>query len=86
MLSIGGFAAVLLGCMLGPREIGPGWLYGALAVAGFAVLIGGLVIGYRFLVCPHCGGPLYDSIRLPSELPTYCPHCGKKLEETHETV
>ena len=61
-----GVAAAVIGCVLG--------------IAGFAVLLAGFVIGYRFLVCPHCGEPLYDSVRLPDHIPSYCPSCGAKLE------
>ena len=55
-------------------------LWGVLAVGGFGVLLAGLAIGYRFTVCPHCGAPLYDFPRMPSEIPAYCPSCGKKID------
>ena len=54
-------------------------LAGVLVLAGVAALLGGWVLGLRFVVCPHCGAPLYDFPRLPSTIPGYCPHCGKKL-------
>lgn len=77
-LIYGGFACTLLGCGVGYWD-GPRMLAGVLAVAGFAALLGGWALGLRFVVCPHCGRPLYDFPRLPSQIPSYCPHCGKKL-------
>lgn len=78
-LVYGGFAAALAGCALGGAGLAR-ILAGVLAVAGFAALLAGAVLEYRFLVCPHCGEPLYDFPRLPSEIPAHCPHCGKKLD------
>lgn len=74
-----GVAAAVIGCVLGTAGV-PRLLAGILVIAGFAVLLAGFVIGYRFLVCPHCGVPLYDSVRLPDHIPSYCPSCGAKLE------
>ena len=73
-----GFAAAVIGCVLGAAGA-PRILAVIVVIAGFAVLLAGLAIGYRFTVCPHCGEPLYDFPRLPSEIPAYCPRCGKKL-------
>ena len=75
-LIYGGFA--LLSCGIGYWD-GPRMLAGVLAVAGVAALVGGWALGLRFVVCPHCGEPLYDFPRLPSQIPGCCPHCGKKL-------
>ena len=77
-LSCGGFACALLGCGVGYWD-GPRMLAGVLVVVGFAALLGGWALGLRFVVCPHCGRPLYDFPRMPSQIPSYCPHCGKKL-------
>ena len=74
-----GVAPAMFGCVLGTAGV-PRLLAGILVIAGFAVLLAGFVIGYRFLVCPHCGEPLYDSVRLPDHIPSYCPSCGAKLE------
>ena len=46
-------------------------------LVGFAALLGGWALGLWFVVCPHCGEPLYDFPRLPSAIPDYCPHCGQ---------
>ena len=67
-----------LGCGVGYWD-GPRMLAGVLVVAGVAALVGGWALGLRFVVCPHCGRPLYDFPRMPSQIPSYCPHCGKKL-------
>ena len=77
-LIYGGFGCALLGCGVGYWD-GPRMLAGVLVVAGVAALVGGWALGLRFVVCPHCGEPLYDFPRLPSQIPSYCPHCGKKL-------
>ena len=76
---IAGTAVAVVSILLWGEGILP-VLFGMLAVAGVAVAVAGTAIGYRFTVCPHCGEPLYDFPRMPSELPDYCPHCGKKLE------
>ena len=47
---------------------------------GVAVTVAGFLIGSRFMVCPHCGGPLHNLPRLSTHIPSYCPSCGAKLE------
>lgn len=78
-MTIAGAAAAVICVLIWGEGILPA-LFGVLAVVGGAVAVVGTVIGYRFTVCPHCGEPLYDFPRMPSEIPTYCPHCGKKLD------
>ena len=61
------------------RALGvPGAEYAALA--GYALLLGGWALGVRYVVCPHCGKPLYVFLRLPGRLPGSCPHCGAEIE------
>lgn len=77
-LIYGGFGCALLGC--GVRLLGQAPDAGGDAGGGgVAALVGGWALGLRFVVCPHCGRPLYDFPRMPSQIPSYCPHCGKKL-------
>ena len=78
-MTIAGAAATVICVLIWGEGILPA-LFGVLAVVGGAVAVVGTVIGYRFTVCPHCGEPLYDFPRMPSEIPAYCPHCGKKLD------
>ena len=78
--AMGGTAGAVIGCGLGSLALVSRALWGVLAVGGFGVLLAGLAIGYRFTVCPHCGAPLYDFPRMPSEIPAYCPSCGKKID------
>ena len=80
LLTIGGLAVVLVGCALGEWELG-GRLALALAIGGILAMACGFVVGYRYIICPRCGEPLYDFPRLPSKIPTYCPHCGAYIEE-----
>ena len=80
LLTIGGLAVVLVGCALGEWELG-GWFALVLAIGGILAMACGFVVGYRYIICPHCGEPLYDFPRLPSKIPTYCPHCGAYIEE-----
>ena len=76
---IAGTAVAVISILLWGEGILP-VLFGVLAVAGAAIIVAGCVIGYRFTVCPHCGAPLYDFPRMPSEIPAYCPSCGKKID------
>ena len=78
-LTIAGFAAAIVSILLWGEGILP-VLFGVLAVAGVAISVAGSVIGYRFMVCPYCGEPLYDFPRLPTHIPGHCPGCGAKLD------
>ena len=69
-----GFTGCGLGC-LGFPEAGAD----ILVMAGFIVLAAGWTLGMQLLVCPHCGKPLYEFPRLPSDISSHCPHCGEKL-------
>lgn len=74
----GGFAGALLGCLAGWLDVcGP--LAVGLLLAGTAAFFGGAALAYRYVICPHCGEPLYAWPRLPDTIPNYCPHCGEKL-------
>ena len=75
---VAGTAAAVVGILLWGEGVLP-LLFGLLTAAGIAVAVAGCVIGYRFIVCPHCGDPLYDWPRLPTHIPGYCPNCGEKL-------
>ena len=75
---VAGTAAAVVSMLLWGEGVLP-LLFGLLTAAGIAVAVAGCVIGYRFIVCPHCGGPLYDWPRLPTHIPSYCPNCGEKL-------
>ena len=53
----------------------------ALCILAIILLIAGLVLGYGYLRCPHCGACLCLNGRVPTRLPLYCPQCGKPLDE-----
>lgn len=76
---IAGTAVAVVSILLWGEGILP-VLFGVLAVAGVAIIVAGCVIGNRFIVCPHCSGPLYVGPRLPTHIPQYCPNCGTKIE------
>ena len=80
LLTLAGFGAAMVGCILGKSELG-GPLALILAIGGIFVMGCGFAVGYGHIVCPHCGQPLYDFPRLPSKIPNYCPHCGNYIEE-----
>ena len=77
-LFYGGFPCALVGCGIGYWELSR-ILAGVLVIGGFAAMLGGWALGLRFVVCPHCGKPLYEFPRLPSDISSHCPHCGEKL-------
>lgn len=72
-----GIAGALLGYAMQVLGV-PG--AGRFALAGYALLLGGWALGVRYVVCPHCGKPLYGFLRLPGDLPGRCPHCGERIE------
>lgn len=74
-----GLSCVLVGCGIGYWDLSR-ILAGGLVMGGFAAMLGGWALGLRFVVCPHCGEPLYEFPRLPSDIPEHCPHCGEKLD------
>lgn len=76
---IAGTAVAVVSILLWGEGILP-VLFGLLAVIGVAVTVAGFLIGSRFMVCPHCGGPLHNLPRLSTHIPSYCPSCGAKLE------
>ena len=85
---MGGGLAALLGLGIGYIG-GPKALTAVLLIGGVAVIIAGSVLGYRYVLCPHCGAPLYDDggirVFMPSEIPDFCPHCGKRLTSKEGT-
>ena len=76
----GGMIAVLIACAIGGRGLNQ-TLAVVLLVAGVLTFAVGAAVGYRFVLCPHCGEPLYEHLRLPSCIPDYCPHCGQRIEK-----
>lgn len=74
-----GIAAALLGFAMRALGAFPP-AAAAVAFTGYALLLGGWALGVRYVVCPHCGKPLYVFLRLPGRLPGSCPHCGAEIE------
>lgn len=50
--------------------------YGLL-IGGVLCIIGGLLLGFLRIKCPHCNCSLMDFRIDP---PDKCPHCGEKLD------
>lgn len=71
-LFFGGLAGMLIALWV---KEGP--LLFLLGIPGLVAMFGGLLFGFMFVRCPHCGGALMRG-RLPA-VPDYCPHCGEKL-------
>ena len=51
----------------------------ATAVLGFGILLLGVVQGFAFMYCPHCG----RGQNMRSKYPEICPFCRKSLDEGH---
>lgn len=50
-----------------------------LSLLGLGCVVGALFICVRYVRCPHCGGFLSQSGKIPRAIPKFCPQCGKKL-------
>ena len=46
---------------------------------GLCGTVGGMILAWTGLRCPHCKESLLPGGRLPKRLPENCPHCGKPL-------
>lgn len=78
ILFFGGLGLMVLGFMIGSVGEHPAVMT-ALAAAGFAGVVAGLICGWTFVKCPDCGGSLLPGGRVTDKLPKFCPHCGKQL-------
>ena len=79
-LCFGGLLLLALGCGIQYRwNAAPGI---ALAVAGVAIILAGLVLAGARLRCPYCDASLLRGGRflLPADVPNFCPNCGKPLK------
>ena len=81
VLLLAGVALLLLSGAVAEREPSVALIV-VLCILAIILVIAGLVLGYGYLRCPHCGASLCLGGRIPTRLPRYCPQCGKPLDET----
>ncbi len=75
-LIFGGLACMLIGLLGAQRGVEP---LAFLGIPGMIASPGGLLFGFAFVRCPHCGGALIKG-RMPA-VPDFCPHCGARLNK-----